>query len=113
MDFNEYQTKTQNTAIYPGQNTVIGLNYSVVAMVGEAGEVANRFKKVLRDDKGRITPEARADLLEESGDVLWYLARICHELDSTLEFVAQYNISKLEERHRKQISNIARGWQAT
>lgn len=102
MDFNEYQNKTQDTAIYPGQNTVVGLNYSVVAMVGEAGEVANRFKKVLRDDNATITTKSRDDLLEECGDVLWYLARICHELDSTLEFVARNNIAKLEQRHHQE-----------
>lgn len=95
MDLNRYQEQTQKTAIYPGQGTFEGLNYSIVAMVGEAGEVANEFKKFLRDDNGIMTLERREALLSEVGDTLWYLTRIAQELESTLALVAGDNIEKL------------------
>lgn len=98
MDFNEYQELTQSTAIYPGQGGIGGLNYSIIGMVGEAGEVANRFKKVLRDDASILTRESRAEILAECGDTLWYLTRICEELGESLEYVAASNIAKLQER---------------
>lgn len=101
MDADDYQSLTLRTAIYPDPNTIHGLNYTILAMCGEAGEVANRFKKVLRDDKGRLSPWARDDLIEELGDVMWYLARIASELDVSLSHVMNRNLAKLNARHHK------------
>lgn len=98
MQTTQYQEATRRTAIYPGQGTVLGLSYCVHGLTGEAGEIANKFKKILRDDNGEISEEKRRALLDECGDALWYLARIVDELESTLNFVAIQNIEKLTRR---------------
>ena len=65
-------------------------------MLGEAGEVANKYKKVLRGDYP-IT-DVREGLLDELGDVLWYVNAAIRDLGGTLEGVASKNIEKLQRR---------------
>lgn len=72
--------------------------YPTLGLVNEAGEVAGKIKKIFRDKGGRIGEEERQALKSELGDVLWYLAQICTELDLTLEEVAAYNLEKLFDR---------------
>jgi len=60
--------------------------------------VAGKIKKIFRDRGGVISEADREALKHELGDVLWYLAQICTELDLTLEEVATTNISKLADR---------------
>ena len=98
MDFPQYQVTAAETAIYPGQGSTAGLAYVALGLVGEAGEVANKVKKVLRDRNGELTPSAAVNIAEELGDVLWYLAQICTELGADLGGVAALNAAKLESR---------------
>ena len=72
--------------------------YPTLGLVNEAGEVAGKIKKIFRDKGGQIGEEERQALKGELGDVLWYLAQICTELDLTLEEVAAYNLKKLFDR---------------
>lgn len=72
--------------------------YPTLGLVNEAGEVAGKIKKIFRDKGGEIGAEEREALKSELGDVLWYLAQICTELDLTLEEVAAYNLEKLFDR---------------
>ncbi len=96
MDFTEYQQKSRKTAAYPSiGHSVI---YPTLGLVNEAGEVAGKIKKVFRDKDGQISPETRDALKSELGDVLWYLAQVCTELDLRLEDVAESNIVKLYDR---------------
>lgn len=67
--------------------------------LGEAGEVQGKIKKIIRDNGGQITEEAKQALIFEMGDTLWYLASMCQNLGTTLEYVANKNIEKLETRH--------------
>src|SRR3989344_9473252 len=99
MDFSEYQKKSQKTAIYPnpGKNFV----YPVLGLVGDAGEVAEKIKKILRDDKGRLTMKKRSELEKELGDVLWYIALLATELKLSLNEVAAKNLEKLASRQRR------------
>lgn len=94
MNLNEYQDLAKDTAIYPGN---IGLEYTVLGLCGEAGELANKLKKVLRDLDGDVE-KAKNDLIAELGDCLWYVAMVAKELDTTLETVAIKNIGKLAVR---------------
>ena len=96
MDFNEYQEKARSTAIYPdiGNNLV----YTVLGLAGEAGEVSEKLKKVIRDDGGKVSEKKREEFKKEAGDVLWYLANIAAELNTTLEEIAEKNIEKLFSR---------------
>lgn len=99
MNFNEYQTEARKNAVYPniGNNFI----YPCLGLCGESGEVAEKIKKVIRDENSIITEEKRMELVKEMGDVLWYLANLSIELDVELEFVAKRNIEKLKERQNK------------
>lgn len=72
--------------------------YPTLGLANEAGELAGKVKKIFRDKGGLIGDDDRAALKGELGDVLWYLAQICTELDLTLEEVAQANLEKLFSR---------------
>lgn len=99
MNFNDYQKKARETAIYPkiGKNYI----YPVLGLAGEAGEVAEKFKKIIRDDGGKINDEKKLEIEKELGDVLWYVSQIAAELKIDLESVAKTNIKKLESRQKR------------
>ena len=97
MDFNEYQDKAVSTAIYPGKGGVYGLAYVGLGL-GEAGEVQGKIKKVLRDDAGELTEQARLSIAKEAGDLLWYLAALADEIGVPLEIIATINLNKLGDR---------------
>ena len=67
----------------------------------EAGELAEKLKKSIRDDGATITEERKQALKGEIGDVLWYLSQLSRALGFTFSEVAQANIDKLWERHQK------------
>ena len=96
MDFSEYQTRSRRTAKYPPIGA--GIIYPTLGLTNEAGEVAGKVKKIFRDKGGLIGPQDREALKGELGDVLWYLAQVCTELDLSLEEVAEYNLTKLFSR---------------
>lgn len=99
MDFDEYQKWTRSTAIYPdlGKN----LTYPTLGLAGEAGEVANKVKKIYRDKGGELDPDTRHAIANELGDVLWYLARVADELDIPLSVIAIQNKFLLQRRKSK------------
>lgn len=101
MDLSEYQARARATAVYPqaGDN----LLYPTLGLCGEAGEVAEKIKKMVRDDAGRLTDERRDALAKELGDVLWYLAQIATEADLDLDAVAAANLEKLSSRRRRNV----------
>ena len=72
--------------------------YPTLGLTNEAGEVAGKVKKIFRDKGGVICDEDRAALKSELGDVLWYLAQICTDLDLSLQEVAEANLRKLARR---------------
>lgn len=101
MTFDDYQRMAMLTAIYPdiGRNLV----YPTLGLAGEAGELANKVKKLIRDEgyhSGQSAPTgARLEqLVAELGDVLWYVAALTSELGIGLEDVARANIGKLTGR---------------
>jgi NTP pyrophosphatase (non-canonical NTP hydrolase) len=67
-------------------------------LTNEAGEVAGKIKKIFRDKDGVIGEAEREALQSELGDVLWYLAQVCTELEISLDDVAEANIEKLYSR---------------
>ena len=95
MDFQDYQSKARETAIYPREYAVV---YPALGLCGEAGEVAEKIKKVIRDNGGEFTEFDRMNIRKELGDVLWYMAQICSDLDLRLESVAVANVEKLRKR---------------
>lgn len=93
MKINEYQERANDTAIYPE-----GLNYPILGLAGEAGELCNKYKKILRDKGGEADINDIDQLAKELGDVLWYVAQIATELDTDLETIARRNLMKLAGR---------------
>jgi NTP pyrophosphatase (non-canonical NTP hydrolase) len=98
MTFNNYQTNASRTAFYPRVFKNQGLYYTALGLVGEAGEIANKVKKIMRDNNGNLEELAKADIFDELGDVLWYCASLADELGVNLEDVAKLNLIKLEDR---------------
>lgn len=101
MELGAYQGSTQNTAVYPGKGTSEGVNYSILALAGKTGELCNKWKKVLRDDNLVLTHERKLQMIDELGDVLWYVSAVATELNVTLDFVAFRNLEKLVSRREK------------
>ena len=99
MKANEYQTGALQTAIYPnmGQNFI----YPALGLVGEAGEVAEKVKKIIRDGDGTLTDPDREKIAKELSDVCWYVAVLAYELDFTLEEIMQLNLDKLRSRQER------------
>jgi NTP pyrophosphatase (non-canonical NTP hydrolase) len=98
QEFIDYQEASAKTAIYPKDKA---LEYVALGLVGEAGEIANKVKKIIRDDNNVLSDEKRTELLKEAGDVLWYLSQFINELDGELGNVAQENIDKLYSRKER------------
>jgi len=96
MNFQEYQEKSRKTAQYPdaGKNFV----YPTLGLSGEAGEVADKVKKIIRDKGGIVNDETREAIKKELGDVLWYVAQLSTEFGLSLDDVAEGNIKKLYSR---------------
>ncbi len=101
ITFNDYQEICRSTAIYPnaGGGEIL---YPVLGLCGEAGELANKVKKLVRDKaySGNVLmfPTERAEMLKELGDVLYYVATIASELDSAFGRIALDNEVKILDR---------------
>jgi NTP pyrophosphatase (non-canonical NTP hydrolase) len=96
MTFEEYQLQAKTTARYPdvGHNFV----YPTLGLSGEAGEVAEKVKKIIRDDGGVVSDEKKQAIAKELGDVLWYVSQLSTEFGLSLEDVARGNAEKLQAR---------------
>jgi NTP pyrophosphatase (non-canonical NTP hydrolase) len=101
LDFSTYQQRSRETARYPdvGANPI----YPTLGLCSEAGEVADKVKKVIRDHQGAFSTQTVAALELELGDVLWYVAQLASELGLDLERVAQANLDKLASRAARNV----------
>ena len=98
MNLNEYQEKAITTAVFPKHQA---LPYLALGLSGEAAEVANKVKKVIRgdyDDDPEAAEKALDAISKELGDVLWYLAVFAEELGTPLGVIAAANLDKLRAR---------------
>jgi NTP pyrophosphatase (non-canonical NTP hydrolase) len=100
MTFNEYQTQALKTVITSGDVFKDSLHW-ILGINGEAGEVAEKAKKIIRDKNGVMTDEDKVELGKEIGDVLWYLAVFAHDLGIPFETIAKENIKKLSSRQKR------------
>ena len=99
MELNSYQFSALETAIYPNRGN--NFAYPALGLAGEAGEVADKLKKVIRDNDGVLTDPVREAVAKELGDVLWYVAVLAHEIDYSLGSIAQGNLDKLNSRKQR------------
>lgn len=93
MEMQSYQDQAFTTATEPSKN----IYYMTLGLTGEAGEVANKVKKVMRDGKALDLD----DIKKEIGDVLWYVAGLCTVTGIPLEEVAKANLEKLADRQKR------------
>lgn len=104
MNLDYYQTEAKQTAVYPKQTA---LEYLVLGLNGEAGEVANVYKKYIRSrgrdglDATDTFRETHERMVDEIGDCLWYVALLADELGLNLSALAQQNLDKLNRRYNK------------
>lgn len=96
MTMNEYQNLALETAVYPQP-----IIYPTLGLTGEAGEVSDKIKKVLRDNNSQFTADKKIEIAKEIGDVLWYCATLSHDLGYTLEDIARMNYEKLHSRQER------------
>ena len=98
MTIQTYQDEALSTAIYGEGQKII---YPVLGINGEAGEIAEKIKKILRDKSGEFSDESKQEILKEIGDVLWYCNALCRDLGFTLEDAMILNIEKLKSRRER------------
>jgi NTP pyrophosphatase (non-canonical NTP hydrolase) len=91
--FNEYQKHIEKFCVYPADRA---LEYTVLGLTNEAGEVAGKLKKYLRADTSLDVLEEQLEA--ELGDVLFYLSRVASHVGLTLSEIAEANVEKLESR---------------
>ncbi len=103
MDFDEYQKRAAGCDFYERTSDVqaAGFLEKILGLTGEAGEVADKFKKIIRDKDGMLLDDDRLAIIKELGDVLWYVGSIARYLDVPLSEVAERNVEKLEDRQRR------------
>lgn len=100
MTFDEYQIEARKTANYPAIGGVSWI-YPVLGNSGESGEIAEKFKKIIRDKNGVISEEDRQAIKKEIGDQCWYLSNLAYELGFSFNEIAESNIAKLKSRQER------------
>jgi NTP pyrophosphatase (non-canonical NTP hydrolase) len=98
MTMDEYQKKALSTNVNPGVHIFFDRMFG---LVGEAGEMADKVKKWIRDDQAEWEKLDKEMLVSELGDVLWYVATLADTLGYTLDEVAQMNAKKLASRYKR------------
>ena len=103
MEFDTYQKQAAKYDLFEADGDLKGVGFieKVLGLTGEAGEVADKIKKVLRDKDGVVSDEDRGLIVKELGDTLWYIAAIARYLDVDLSEVAGGNLAKLESRYQR------------
>ena len=102
MDFHAYQQKALETNTNNSRDTN-DLMHRVLGLVGEAGEFAEKVKKVFRDHDGVFDEDHIQAITQEMGDVLWYLAVTADYFDVSLQDIADHNLSRLQDRKARNV----------
>jgi len=96
-DLDMYQQVAKTTAIYPREQAII---YPTLGLTGEAGEVANKVKKIIRDGSNSKDERLVSEIKSEIGDCLWYIAVLASDFDIKLSDIASSNLEKLANRKK-------------
>ena len=97
-DLDMYQKVAKTTAIYPREQAII---YPTLGLTGEAGEVANKVKKIIRDGSNKNDDRMVSEIKSEIGDCLWYIAVLADDIGCKLSDIANLNLIKLANRKEK------------
>ena len=96
-DLDMYQKVALTTAIYPREQAII---YPTLGLTGEAGEVANKVKKIIRDGSNKNDDSLVSEIKSEIGDCLWYIAVLASDFNIKLSDIASTNLEKLANRKK-------------
>ena len=99
-DFNAYGERALATSLTQTLDKA-NFTYPVFGICGEAGEIAEKVKKIIRDKNNVLTENDKLEISKELGDVLWYINRMAWSMDRTLEDIANLNLEKLESRQKR------------
>ena len=103
MNIQDYSSQAITTLL--GDHAITDMDATLLSQVfglmGESGEVAEKFKKLIRDKKGVISDEDKVEIIKELGDILWYINSVSHLLGSSLEEVAEKNLDKVLSRKQR------------
>lgn len=106
MNISDYSERAITTLL--GDHATTDMDASLISqvfgLVGESGEVAEKFKKLIRDNAGRITNEDKKEIIKELGDILWYINSVSHLLGYSLEDVAKINLEKVLSRKERGVT---------
>jgi len=106
MNIRDYSEQAISTLL--GEHDITDMSPTLISQVfglmGESGEVAEKFKKLIRDKKGVISEEDKQEILKELGDILWYINSVSTLLGSNLEEVAQKNLDKVLSRKARGVT---------
>lgn len=105
MKFDDYQKQAIGTALNPTRD-FNALMYRTLGLVGEAGEVAEKIKKILRDKDGKISVQDKEEIIKELGDVLWYMQALADILEVPLSEIAEKNLKKI---HSRKVRGVTKG----
>ncbi len=97
MTFDEYQKQAKKTMVIE-INPLMDQTLWVLGINGEAGEIAEKWKKIIAYDNAKISTTRKSELAKEMGDVLWYLSAFATSLDLSLQDIAENNIQKVHSR---------------
>ena len=106
MTFDEYQKQALTTAIHH-PDPLMDKTVWAMGISGEAGEVLEKWKKIVAYKDGVISDEDRKELSKELVDVVWYIAMLAHSLDLSLDEIMQYNLQKLADRKARNVQKGA------
>jgi NTP pyrophosphatase (non-canonical NTP hydrolase) len=102
MNFKEYQTESRKTAKYPNLNQSI--EYPLMGLMGEFGELSEKFKKIMRDNNGVMSQERIDGIKGELGDLMWYLFQIYSE--AKIDFEKEYIEKQLFIEQKSSLLNL-------
>lgn len=105
MTFDEYQKQALTTAYTNPEyvDTLMDKTIWAMGVAGEAGEVVEKWKKIVAYKEGKISDDDKAELAKELGDVVWYIAVMAHSLDLSFDEIMQQNVKKLQDRQQRNV----------
>ncbi len=105
MTFDEYQKQALTTAYTDPKykDTLMDKTIWAMGVAGEAGEVVEKWKKMVAYNKGDINDEFLQDMKKELGDVVWYIAVLANSLGISFEEIMQLNVKKLQDRKKRDV----------
>lgn len=106
MNIQDYSEQAISTLL--GDHAITDMDAALISqvfgLVGESGEVAEKFKKLIRDKQGKISDNDRREIIKELGDILWYVNSVAHLLGSSLDEVAEKNLDKVLSRKARGVT---------